>query len=114
MGSDTQNVRNCRLVGVLSGGQTTFSPDGEIFSKSEWAELVNQLFLSPRQAEVIKYLFLGHSDKQIAMELQICVPTVRTHLSRLFSRFDVQDRTELVLYVFRHFRKNSGANGCYR
>jgi DNA-binding NarL/FixJ family response regulator len=82
-----------------------------IFTESEWLEIVNELSLPPRQVEVIKYLFLAHSDKQIAMELKISVPTVRTHLSRLFSRFDVQDRTELVLYVVRYFRKNSGANG---
>ncbi len=85
----------------------------EIFTESEWLEIVNELSLPPRQAEVIKYLFLGHSDKQIAMELKIEVPTVRTHLSRLFSRFDVQDRTKLVLYVVRYFRKNSGANGSH-
>ena len=85
----------------------------EIFTESEWLEIVNELSLPPRQAEVIKYLFLGHSDKQIAMELKISVPTVRTHLSRLFSRFDVQDRVELVLYVVRYFRKNSGTNGSH-
>ncbi len=75
----------------------------EIFSEREWKELVEELSLSPRQAQVVKCLFLGHSDKQIALELQMAMPTVRTHLSRLFSRFDVQDRTELVLYVFRCF-----------
>lgn len=79
--------------------------EAAIFSESEWLEIVNELSLPPRQAEVIKLLFVGHSDKQIALELQISVPTVRTHLSRLFSRFDLQDRTELVLYVFRHFRE---------
>lgn len=82
----------------------------EIFTENEWLEIVNELSLPPRQVEVIKYLFLGHSDKQIARELQISVPTVRTHLSRLFSRFDVQDRIELVLYVVRYFRKNSRAD----
>ncbi|MHC4172641.1 MAG: response regulator transcription factor [Planctomycetota bacterium] len=75
----------------------------EIFSESEWMELVQELSLSPRQAQVVKCLLLGHSDKQIALDLQMAVPTVRTHLSRLFSRFDVGDRTELVLYVFRRF-----------
>ncbi len=75
----------------------------EIFSEREWKELVKELSLPPRQAQVIKCLFLGHSDKQIALDLQMAMPTVRTHLSRLFSRFDVQDRTELVLYVFRYF-----------
>lgn len=82
----------------------TLSTDTEIFSESEWAELVNELGLSPRQAEIIKLLFSRHSDKQIALELQISVATVRTHLSRLFSKFNVQDRHELILYVFRQFR----------
>jgi DNA-binding NarL/FixJ family response regulator len=77
----------------------------EIFSETEWMALVKELSLSPRQAQVVKCLFLGHSDRQIALELQMAVPTVRSHLSRLFSRFDVEDRTELVLYVFSRFRQ---------
>lgn len=82
----------------------TLSTDTEIFAESEWVELVSELGLSPRQAEIIKLLFSGRSDKQVAMELQIAVATVRTHLSRLFSKFDVQDRHELILYVFHQFR----------
>lgn len=82
----------------------------EIFAESEWLEIIEGLSLSTRQAEVIYFLLHGYSDKQIAMKLNISLPTVRTHLSRLFSRFDVQDRTELVLYVVRYFRKNSRAN----
>ncbi|MFC1739102.1 response regulator transcription factor [Planctomycetota bacterium] len=81
--------------------------DREVFSESEWLELVNELSLCPRQAEVIKLLFQGHSDKQIASEMQISVATVRTYLTRLFLRFNLQDRVELVLYVFRHFREYS-------
>lgn len=90
--------------------------DTEIFSEKEWGILVNELSLSPRQSEVIKHLFSGRSDKQISRELEIAVPTVRTHLSRLFSRFDLQDRNELILHVFCHFRKrcqtNGNRNGC--
>lgn len=88
--------------------------EAEIFTESEWLELINELSLPPRQAGVLKCLFLGHSDKQIATKLKISVPTVRTHLSRLFSRFDVQDRTELVLYVVRRFRKFFGTNGSHQ
>ncbi|MHC4636315.1 MAG: response regulator transcription factor [Planctomycetota bacterium] len=78
----------------------------EIFSETEWLELINELSLSPRQAEVIQCLFQGLSDKQIAEELQISVATLRTYLSRLFLKFDVQDRVELVLYVFNDFRNS--------
>lgn len=83
----------------------------EVFSEKEWDVLANELSLSPRQSEVIQLLFKGHGDKQIASELDIAVPTVRTHLSRLFSRFDLRDRHELVLHVICIFRKGCRANG---
>lgn len=86
----------------------------EIFSESEWRELVSNLLVSPRQAQVIRYLLSGHSDKQIALEMQISVAGVRAHLRRLFSKFDLQDRHELVLYVFNSFREGCRANGCPR
>jgi len=83
-----------------------------IFSDSEWAELVSDLSISLRQAEVIKHLLSGLSDKQVALEMQISVAGVRAHLSQLFSKFDLQDRHELVLYMFSHFRERCRANGC--
>ena len=82
-----------------------------IFTESEWLDIVDKLSLSPRQGELIKCLFAGDSDKQISSDMGISIPTVRTHLSRLFMKFDLQDRTELVLYVFQQFRKNSCVNG---
>ncbi len=45
-------------------------------------------------------LFDGYSDKQIARELEISVPTVRSHLQRMYAKFRVQDRTTLVVYIF--------------
>jgi hypothetical protein len=48
----------------------------EIFSESEWMELAKELSLSQRQAQVVQCLLLGHSDKQIALDLQMSVPTV--------------------------------------
>jgi DNA-binding NarL/FixJ family response regulator len=93
------------MADIIDGKQRTLASDTGIFSDSEWLELVNELCLSPRQAEVVECLFQGRADKQIAFELQISISTVRTYLSRLFSRFDVQDRHELVLYVFRCFRE---------
>ena len=90
----------------------TLALSTEIFSESEWLQLTNDLPLSPRQADIVKCILWGCSDKQIAMELRISVATIRTHLSRLFSRFDLQDRSELILYVFNHFRDSCKENGC--
>jgi DNA-binding CsgD family transcriptional regulator len=86
--------------------------EAPVFSCREWLQIQSDLSLSGRQAAVVQQLFQGHSDKQIARELQISIPTVRTHLNRLFLRFGVQDRCELVLHVFGHFMERHRAHGC--
>lgn len=89
-------------------------PENAIFSSDEWAELADDMGLPPRQRQIVHHLLAGMSDKQIAVELEISVPTVRTHLARLFERFGVQDRTELILYVFRRFRHACRSQECHR
>lgn len=88
--------------------------EGGLFTENEWQSIVKGLSLSRRQAQVIWALLQGDGDKQIAFELGITVPTIRTYLTRLFDRFEVQDRNELVLYVFRYFRQGCYASGCPR
>ena len=77
-----------------------------LLSNDEWTRLVSDLALSPRQAEIVEHLLRGESDKQIARALEISVPTVRTHMSRLFQKFGLNDRVELVLYVFACLRED--------
>ncbi len=86
--------------------KTEKSNSFQIFSRDEWSCIAEELNLSLRQSDIIHCLFCGHSDKQIASELQICIPTVRTHLSRIFQKFNVTDRGELILHIFSHFRDN--------
>ena len=87
--------------------------DTELISEQEWTQLQNHLGLSPRQAQIVKEILHAKSDKQIARELDIALPTVRTHMGRLFRKFDLNDRTELVVHVFvslrEHWRQNGGS-----
>lgn len=78
--------------------------DVNIFDEKEWEVLAEELSLSPRQNQIVQHLFHGKSDKQIAKEIGIALPTVRTHLGRLFTKFNIQDRNELILYVIGYFR----------
>jgi len=101
------------MAGGRNGGSLLLYIDKEesntrIFSEQEWAKLVSELSLSPRQEQIVRYLFDGLADKQIALSMEIAVPTVRTHLTRLFSKLHVNDRSELILHVFREFRRNNG------
>lgn len=87
--------------------------NGQLFSDLEWDELIETLSLPRRQAEVVKYIFEGRSDTQIADNMKISVPTVRTHISRLFDKFELQDRNELLRHVFKTFREGC-PEGCPR
>lgn len=74
-----------------------------IFDQHEWDRLVVELSLSRRQGEIAQLIFEGSGDKQIASDLKISIPSVRTHLKRMFKKLGVQGRNELVLHVVRHF-----------
>lgn len=87
---------------------------GKVFTTDEWAGLASQLPLSPRQANLVRLLLEGAGDKRIAQGMDISVPTVRTYMSRLFRKLNVQDRHELVLCVFGQFRKECRGLGCPR
>jgi DNA-binding NarL/FixJ family response regulator len=91
-----------------------FATDLQVFTEAEWADLQRDLGLSHRQAQIVEQLLCGRSDKQIARELAVSVPTVRTHLGRLFMRFGVADRCELILHMFTCFREQCRRFECPR
>ena len=76
----------------------------ELLSEQEWSQLKQQLDLSPRQADIVRHVLHGASDKQIAGALDISLPTVRTHMARLFRKLDLNDRVELIVHVFARVR----------
>jgi len=57
--------------------------------------------LTRREADVMMALLHGYSNKEIAKELIISERTVQTHLSNIFSKMDVNSRTEAVLIAMR-------------
>ena len=58
--------------------------------------------LTDREREVITLVGEGLKNKQIAERLFITETTVTHHLSSVFSKLDVSDRLELIIYAFRH------------
>jgi DNA-binding NarL/FixJ family response regulator len=54
-------------------------------------------YLTPRQLEVTKWLMKGHSNKQIARDLNIGEGTVKIHLAAVFRALGAQNRTDAVM-----------------
>jgi DNA-binding CsgD family transcriptional regulator len=83
----------------------------ELFSEGEWSVLSDAMGLTARQMEILRHLVAGLNDRDIARCADVGIPTVRTHLTRLFARLGVQDRNELVVCVFRQFLAQCQARG---
>ena len=58
--------------------------------------------LTEREREVVGLVGEGLKNKQIAARLFISETTVTHHLSSVFSKLEVSDRLELIIYAFRH------------
>jgi DNA-binding NarL/FixJ family response regulator len=57
--------------------------------------------LTSRETAVLEQMAKGKSSKQIAHALQISPQTVKNHISHIFSKLDVTDRTSAVLLALR-------------
>lgn len=58
--------------------------------------------LTPREQDVLSELTKGKSNREIAASLFVTEKTVKTHISNIFSKLSVQDRTQAALYAVKH------------
>lgn len=56
--------------------------------------------LTPRERQIALLLQDGASNKQLARQLDLGLPTIKTHLLNLFRKVGVSSRTELVSRLF--------------
>lgn len=58
--------------------------------------------LTSREMEILLLMAEGKSNQEIADDLFIALKTVKTHVSNVLSKLHVQDRTQAVIYAFKH------------
>ncbi|GEK88004.1 two component transcriptional regulator, LuxR family [Alkalibacterium putridalgicola] len=58
--------------------------------------------LTSRENEVVQLISKGYTNQDIADELFITLKTVKTHVSNILSKLEVEDRTQVAIYAFRH------------
>ncbi|MBQ0137820.1 MAG: response regulator transcription factor [Kurthia sp.] len=58
--------------------------------------------LTRRERDVLAELTKGKSNKEIASSLFVTEKTVKTHISNIFTKLEVQDRTQAALYAVKY------------
>ena len=58
--------------------------------------------LTNREQEILLLIAQGMSNQEIADELFITLKTVKTHVSNILAKLEVEDRTQAAIYAFKH------------
>jgi DNA-binding NarL/FixJ family response regulator len=58
--------------------------------------------LTEREREVLALVARGHSNKEIAAQLDITERTARTHVSNILGKLDLASRTQAALWAIEH------------
>ena len=58
--------------------------------------------LTPREAEVLKLIAAGQSNREIARTLFVSEATVKTHVNRIFAKTGSRDRVQAMRYAYTH------------
>jgi NarL family two-component system response regulator LiaR len=82
--------------------------DGTVFSavglpeKRAQDDAVKAAGLTERETAILKALASGLSNKAIAKELWVAEQTVKFHLTNIYRKLDVANRTEAARYAYEH------------
>jgi DNA-binding NarL/FixJ family response regulator len=58
--------------------------------------------ITPTELAILRLLEQGFSNKEIAQKLDIAAVTVKSHLTKLYRRFEIKTRLELLAYAVSH------------
>jgi DNA-binding NarL/FixJ family response regulator len=116
-GADGYLLKQSEAEVILAGVRTV--ADGRApLDPAVAAQLMNDIRdrspadeLTEREREVLEMVRQGHPNKSIARRLHISERTVKAHVTRIFQRIGVSDRTQAALWAERHLpvRRSPGS-----
>lgn len=114
---DTEPGELVRSVRVAASGQATLSPSvitqlvaqvphplvslaaQPVVESVDSSAVAQVASLTERELDVARAVAQGLSNSEIAHKLFLSVPTVKTHLSRVFDKLDAENRVQVALKI---------------
>lgn len=103
---DSESAVLKKAIVTIVSGETFIQPNlipalnAKMIEKSDDSIRISEL--SSRELEVLKILALGKVNKEIADILQISESTVKNHISNIFRKLGITDRTQAVVFAIRN------------
>ena len=90
-----------RAIRAAAQGQVQLSPEAASRLMAGLRQPQHAEALTERETDVLRLLAGGKANKEIAAALNISERTVKTHVSNVMAKLDVQSRTQAALYAVR-------------
>lgn len=93
-------------IHAVSSGETYIQPsmipalNNKMNMKEKDMPLIDEL--TKREISVLKSLSLGKTNREIADQLEISERTVKNHISSIFKKINVIDRTQAAVFAIRN------------
>lgn len=103
---DSESAVLKKAIVSIASGENFIQPNlipalnAKMIEKSE--DNVKLDNLTGREIEVLKLLAVGMYNKEVAENLEISERTVKNHVSNIFKKLDVTDRTQAAVFAIRN------------
>lgn len=93
-----------KAINIVTSGERYIQPSiAAMLRQSKIIEQQNRVeALTKRELEIIKLLVGGLYNKEIADNLNISEKTVKNHISSIFRKINVSDRTQAAVYAIKN------------
>ena len=65
-------------------------------------EKINNIYLSPRECDILQLVALGYTNKEVADNLNFSIHTVKSHLENIYNRFGVHNKIQALIMAIRN------------
>ncbi len=103
---DSESAELKKAIYRIVNGETYIQPNmipamkAKKMEKNKDQEMIDEL--TRREVEVLKMLAIGMYNKEIAENLDISERTVKNHVSNIFKKIEVTDRTQAAVFAIRN------------
>ena len=103
---DSESAELKKAIFTIADGETYIQPslipalNSKMIQKNEDELKIDAL--TKREMEVLKEMAVGKFNRDIAKEMKISERTVKNHISSIFKKLEVTDRTQAAVFAIRN------------
>ena len=103
---DSESAELKKAIFTIADGETYIQPslipalNSKMIEKNE--DEIKIESLTKRELQVLKELAIGKFNRDLAKEMEISERTVKNHISSIFKKLDVTDRTQAAVFAIKN------------